>query len=106
MCNSSAPGSSVLGPVLQGELASSARRRVVPVEAGAAQAVLSLLCGGYHRIDREVGEGGGPDLGPDLFHRQVRADELVRTIHVDAVVTGAFDRGRRDPEMDLGGAGL
>src|SRR5215210_1974393 len=106
MCNSSAPGSSVLGPVLQGELARRTRNRVVAVEAGAAEAVLSLLCGGDHRIRREVGEGSGPDLGPDLLHRQVRANELVRAIHVDAVVAGAFDRGRRDPEVDLSSAGL
>src|SRR5215210_2488107 len=106
MCNSSAPGSSVLGPVLQGELARRTRNRVVAVEAGAAEAVLSLLCGGDHRIRREVGEGSGPDLGPDLLHRQVRANELIRAVHVDAVVAGALDRGRRDPEVDLGSAGL
>src|SRR5688572_12219819 len=106
MYNSSAPGNGVLGSVLQGEFARRARSRVVAVEAGAAEAVLSLECGGDHRIDREVSEGGGPDLGPDLFHRQVRANELVGTIHVDAVVAGALDRGRRDPEVDLGGAGL
>src|SRR5215210_2659115 len=106
MCKSSALAGSVLGLVLQGELARRTRRRVVAVEAGAAKAVLSLFCGGDHRIRREVGQGGCPDLGPDLFHGQVRAYELVGTIHVDAVVAGAFDRGRRDPEVDLGGAGL
>src|SRR5215208_1500722 len=106
MCKSSALAGSVLAPVLQGELARRTRRRVVAVEAGAAEAVLSLLCGGDHRIRREVGQGGCPDLGPDLFHGQVRAHELIRTIHVDAVVAGAFDRGRRDPEVDLGGTGL
>src|SRR5215210_4208953 len=106
MCKSSALAGSVLGLVLQGELARRTRRRVVAVEAGAAKAVLSLFCGGDHRIRREVGQGGCPDLGPDLLYGQVRAYELVRTIHVDAVVAGAFDRGRRDPEVDLGGAGL
>src|SRR5215211_3615810 len=106
MCNSSAPGSSVLGPVLQGELARRTRNRVVAVEAGAAEAVLPLLCGGDHRVDGEIGQGGSPDVGPDLLHRQVRANELVRAIHVDAVVAGAFDRGRRDPEVDLSSAGL
>src|SRR5829696_8939546 len=106
MCNSSAPGSSVLGPVLQGELARRARNRVVAVEASAAEAVLPLLCGGDHRVDGEIGEGSGPDLGPDLLHRQVRANELVRAIHVDAVVAGTLDRGRRDPEVDLSSAGL
>src|SRR5829696_417305 len=106
MCKSSALGSSVLGSVLQGELARRTRRRVVAVEAGAAEAVLSLFCGGDHRIRREVGQGGCPDLDPNLLHGQVRAYKLVRTIHVDAVVAGAFDRGRRDPEVDLGGAGL
>src|SRR5918994_4821029 len=106
MCNSPAFGSGVLGTVLQGELVRCARRRVIAVEAGAAEAVFSLLCGGDHRIRREVGEGGGPDLGPDLLHRQVRAHELIRAIHVDAVVAGALDRGRRDSEVDLGGAGL
>src|SRR5918995_999001 len=106
MCNSPAFGSGVLRTVLQGELACRARRRVIAVEAGAAEAVLSLLCGGDHRIRREVGEGGGTDLGPDLLHRQVRAHELIRAIHVDAVVAGALDRGRRDPEVDLGRAGL
>src|SRR5919112_542025 len=106
MCKSSALGSSVLGSVLQGELARRTRRRVVAVEAGAAEAVLSLFCGGDHRIRREVGQGGCPDLDPNLLHGQVRAYKLVSTIHVDAVVAGAFDRGRRDPEVDLGGAGL
>src|SRR5919112_4188808 len=106
MCKSSALGSSVLGSVLQGELARRTRRRVVAVEAGAAEAVLSLFCGGDHRIRREVGKGSGPDLGSDLLHGQVRAYELIRTIHVDAVVARTFDRGRRDPEVDLGGAGL
>src|SRR5215204_1829621 len=102
MCNSSALAGSVLGPVLQGELARRASRRVVAVEAGAAEAVLPLLRGGHHRISREIGEGGGPDLGPDLLHCQVRSYQLVRAIHVDAVVAGALDRGRRDPEVDLG----
>src|SRR5918993_549864 len=106
MCNSPAFGSGVLRTVLQGELACRARRRVIAVEAGAAEAVLSLLCGGDHRIRREVGEGGGTDLGPDLLHRQVRAHELIRAIHVDAVVAGALDRGRRDPAVDLGRAGF
>src|SRR5215203_4921582 len=106
MCNSSAPGSSVLGPVLQGELARRTRNRVVAVEAGAAEAVLPLLCGGDHRVDGEIGQGGSPDVGPDLLHRQVRAYELIRTIHVDAIIAGAFDRGRRDPEVDLSSAGL
>src|SRR5215216_2115815 len=106
MCNSSAPGSSVLGPVLQGELARRTRNRVVAVEAGAAEAVLPLLCGGDHRVDGEIGQGGSPDVGSDLLHRQVRAYELIRTIHVDAVIAGAFDRGRRDPEVDLSSAGL
>src|SRR5829696_6386840 len=106
MCKSSALAGSVLGPVLQGELARCARRRVVAVEAGAAEAVLSLFCGGDHRIRREVGKGSGPDLGSDLLHGQVRAYELIRTIHDDAVVARTFDRGRRDPEVDLGGAGL
>src|ERR671913_264366 len=101
-CNSSALAGSVLGPVLQGELARRASRRVVAVEAGAAEAVLPLLRGCHHRISREVGEGGGPDLGPDLLHRQVRSYQLVRAIHVDTVVAGALDRGRRDPEVDLG----
>src|SRR5918996_907929 len=102
MCNSSALTDSVLSPVLQGELARRASRRVVAVEAGAAEAVLPLLRGCHHRISREVGEGGGPDLGPDLLHRQVRSYQLVRAIHVDTVVAGALDRGRRDPEVDLG----
>src|SRR5215210_8488241 len=106
MYNSSALGSSVLGLVLQGELARRTRGRVVAVEAGAAETVLPLLCGGDHRIRREVGEGGGPDLGPDLLHTQIRAYQLVRAIHVDAVVAGALDRWRRDPEVDLGGSGL
>src|SRR5919112_1093619 len=106
MCKSSALAGSVLGPVLQGELARCARRRVVAVEAGAAEAVLSLFCGGDHRIRREGGKGSGPDLGSDLLHGQVRAYELIRTIHVDAVVARTFDRGRRDPEVDLGGTGL
>src|SRR5215211_4352464 len=104
--SSSAPGGNVVGTVLQGELARSARDRVVAVEAGAAEPVLPLFRGGYHRIDREVGEGCGPDLGPDLLDRQVRAYQLLWTIHVDAVVAGALDRGRRDPEVDLGSAGL
>src|SRR5215210_7192654 len=106
MCNSSVLAGSVVGPVLQGELARRARRRVVAVETGAAEAVFPLLCGCHHRIRREVGEGGGPDLGPNLLDRQVRSYQLVRTIHVDAVVAGALDRGRRDPEVDLGSAGL
>src|SRR5215211_7141944 len=106
MYNSSALGSSVLGLVLQGELARRTRGRVVAVEAGATETVFPLLCGGDHRIRREVGEGGGPDLGPDLLHTQIRAHELIRTIHIDAVVAGAFDRGRRYPEVDLGRAGL
>src|SRR5215211_6113300 len=106
MCKSSALAGSVLGLVLQRELARCARRRVVAVEAGAAEAVLSLFSGGDHRIRREVGKGGGPDLSPDLLHGQVRAYELVRTIHVDAVVAGTFDRGRGDSEVDLGGASL
>src|ERR687893_1096869 len=102
MCNSPALAGSVLSPVLQGELARRASRRVVAVEAGAAEAVLPLLRGCHHRISREVGEGGGPDLGLDLLHRQVRSYQLVRAIHVDTVVAGALDRGRRDPEVDLG----
>src|SRR5829696_7986819 len=106
MCKSSALAGSVLGPVLQGELARCARRRVVAVEAGAAEAVLSLFCGGDHRIRREVGKGSGPDLGPDLLDCQVRAYQLIRAVHVDAVVAGALDRGRRYPEVDLGSAGL
>src|SRR5215203_2255043 len=106
MCISSALAGGVFGPVLQGELARRASRRIVAVEAGAAEAVLPLLGGGHHRIRREVGEGGGPDLGPDLLHGQIRPYQLVGAIHVDAVVAGALDRRRRDPEVDLGCTGL
>src|ERR671913_1032661 len=102
MCKSSALGGGVVGQVLERELARRACGRVVAVEAGAAETVLPLFRGGDHRIGREVGEGGGPDLGPDLLYRQVRAYQLVWAIHVDAVVAGALDRGRRDPEVDLG----
>src|SRR5215203_5879280 len=90
--SSSAPGGNVMGTVLQGELARGARDRVVAVEAGATEPVLPLFRGGYHRICGEVGEGGGPDLGPNLFYGQIRAYQLVRAIHVDAVVAGALDR--------------
>src|SRR5215213_5221648 len=99
--SSSTPGGGVVGPVLQGELARRARSRVVAVEAGAAETVLPLLCGGDHRVRREVGQGGGPDLGPDLFHTQVRAYELVGAIHVDAVVAGALDRRSEEHTSEL-----
>src|SRR5829696_1126067 len=99
-------GGGVVGPVLQGELARCARGRVIAVEAGAAETVLPLLRGGDHRVRREVGQGGGPDLGPDLLHAQVRSYQLVGAIHIDAVIAGALDRRRRDPEVDLGGAGF
>src|SRR5215210_160312 len=104
MCNSSVLAGNVVGPVLQGELARRACRRVVAVEAGVAEAILPLFGGGDHRIGGEVGEGGSPDLGSDLFYRQVRAYQLIRAVHVDAVVARTLDRGRRDPEVDLRGA--
>ena len=77
---SSAPRAGVVGTVLQGELLGGTGDRVVPVEAGAAQAASGPARGGDHRLCREVGERGGADVVPDLLHRVVRADELISLV--------------------------
>src|SRR4028118_1099050 len=96
----------VVGVVLGGELFRGAARRVLAVEAGAAEAVLGLLGGVDHRVRGEVGEGGSPDLLSYLLDGEIRADELVGAVHVYAVVARPRYGRRGDPEVDLRGACL
>ena len=57
-------------------------------------------------LHREVGERVGAELGGDLLDRPLVGDHLLAGRHVDAVVAGVADRRRRDPQVNLAGAGV
>ena len=81
------------------------RDGVLTVEAGPAQR-LALVRGGRDQpVERDVVQRVRADERADLLVGQVRADQLGPRRHVDAVVARVGDRGRGDPQVDLGGAG-
>ena len=57
-------------------------------------------------LQREVGEAVGAELVGDLLDRALVGDHLLAGRHVDPVVAGVADRRRRDPQVDLLGAGV
>src|SRR6476620_8807921 len=97
------------GDRLQGEFAVGlvgVAERVVAGEASVAvfeRVAADRLVDALHR---EIGQRVGVDLLGDLVDRALVGDHLLAGRHVDAVVAGVADRRRRDPQVDLRGAGV
>src|SRR5438552_5396230 len=58
-----------------------------------------------HAVERKIAERVGAEVATDLLGAVARADQLLARRRVDAVVAGPLDRRRRDPHVDLLGAG-
>src|SRR4051812_24271662 len=58
-----------------------------------------------HAIEREIAERVGAEIAADLVDVMARADQLLARRRIDAVVARPLDRRRRDPDVDLLGAG-
>src|SRR5688572_31354065 len=58
-----------------------------------------------HALEREVPERVGAEIAADLVDVVARADQLLARRRVDAVVARPLDGRRRDPDVDLLGAG-
>src|SRR5262249_38348675 len=58
-----------------------------------------------HAVEREVAERVSTEVATDLLGAVARADQLLARRGVDAVVAGPLDWRRRDPYVDLLGAG-
>src|SRR5215813_5483012 len=58
-----------------------------------------------HALQRVVAERIRADVATDFLDGVAGPDELLSRRRVDAVVTGPLDRRRRDPHVDLAGAG-
>nr|BFF22753.1 hypothetical protein GCM10025732_07180 [Glycomyces mayteni] len=80
--------------------------RVVPVEAGHAEAGRGLLGGADEAVHGDVAEGVGADLGADAVDVERPGDELGAGGEVDAVEARPLHGGRGDADVDLDGAGL
>src|SRR5438552_1351286 len=58
-----------------------------------------------HAVEGQVAEGGRAEVAKDLVRAMAGGDQLPSRRGVDAVVARPLDRRRRDPHVDLAGAG-
>lgn len=79
---------------------------IFAVEASQAESVLSSSRRANRAIDAQVPEGGGTDVLADPVDRHDRGRELAPAGHVDSIEAGVGDGWRRDPDVNLGRAGL
>src|SRR3954447_6061909 len=80
--------------------------RVLTVEAGAAQVRLGDGGRPDHAVDGDVRQRVGAQRGADLLDRHAVGDELGPGREVDTEEAGPLHGRGRDPDVDLGGAGL
>src|SRR2546428_107625 len=59
-----------------------------------------------HPVEGEIPEGVRAEIAADFVHVVAGADQLFARGRVDAVVAGPLDGRRRDPHVDLAGAGV